>query len=125
MKIFQMQRKWSKVITLSSLPGKGGSLIGAGLDWAQPNSLPQPDLYIWAVCSVSFLRMGCNGGHLGVTQPCFLLTHQIEGQSGFLGHWPPERGTAFPSVIHPPPPLCSASSLDLATVHCGYSGKQG
>lgn len=36
---------------------KGDSLIGAGLDLAQPSSLPQADLeddpYIWAVgCSV-------------------------------------------------------------------------
>lgn len=44
---------------------KGDSLIGAGLNLAQPSSLPQADLeddpYIWTVgCNVSFLKMGCN-----------------------------------------------------------------
>lgn len=61
-----------------------GSLPQAGLEG---------DLHIqavwYSVCHVSRLKMGLVGSHLGVTQPCFFLTHQIEGQ-----RWP-QRSLAF------------------------------
>lgn len=34
----------------------------------------------YLVRNVSCLKKGLMGGHLGVTQPCFFLTHQTEGQ---------------------------------------------
>lgn len=68
---------------LSSLAGKGATLIGTGPALAQRHSLPQAaqedDPCIWAVSNVNFLAWGVMGLHLVVTQPCFLSTHQVEG----------------------------------------------
>lgn len=65
-----------------------GSLVGDDLILAFRGSHPQAgledDLHIqavwYSVCHVSCLKMGLMGSHLGVTQPCFFSTHQVEGQ---------------------------------------------
>lgn len=63
-----------------------GSLAGVDLVLASRGSLPQAglegDLHIravwYSVCRIGCLKVDLMGSHLGVTQPCFFLTHQIE-----------------------------------------------